>query len=694
MRSPWKWLTERKLRVDILTIFAILITFIFLAIIGYTYVKTSRLILNLGDVIIEKYTDSLVNKFDDYVSPSAFFDYSTVLLNDGWLDNSDTIKLSDFMQVLLKTHTQLTSAYIADGHDNMFIESRIYHDPKLITATEFITLAEIPNDTQFISESIFHKNGQSVLTATFKNAAGLKLGVKKDMLINYKPHEQPWFFGALNSSSKNWVVVDKYRDAPGVQMTVSQAITFQDHHIGVIAADVNIDVVTHYLQQYRVSKHSQTFIVDHAGRVIATLAHLKSSDDVLPRIADLNNPKLITVEHIFRSTGKRNFNFELNGVEYLAKIIPYALVKNVGWEIITIVPTSDFIGNAKKDYQNILLVSFLMLFTGLLLVLIFSYKISNPIMKLAKDTEQINNLIFDKPTIIKSHIFEIQVLTNAFNATKKVLSSFSKYLPKALTYKLIHAGTIANVGGERKIISILFSDIKNFTTIAEGIPPETLMSHISEYLNIFTQVIHQYQGNVDKFIGDAVMAFWGAPLDDPDYAEHACLATLMCHYKINKLNQAWEKMGNPVFHTRFGLNLGIVVVGNMGSFDRLNYTAIGDEVNLASRLEKINKLYGTQIIVSEAVYHACKDKFLFRPVDTVLAKGKTKSTAIYELMASINGPNEILATGELKELAKLTNDAFEAYHAKNFDLSKSIFTLIMKKFPNDPIASFYMKRIS
>lgn len=693
MNFKWRWLKRRKLRVDIVTIFAVLVTFISLSIIGYTYVKTSKLILDLGSNIIEKSIESVISKFNDYVSPSAFFDMSSAFLNNGWLDNENKDTLVDFMQVLLMTHPQLTSAYIADEYDNMFIQSRVYREPKTEMATLFLAFTDIPSETQSVSEIITRKNNKTFLRAIFKNAEGNIVGEITHRVIHFIPHNQAWFQGALKSSSHNWVIVDNYNDSSGVQMTISEAIKFHGKDMGVIGVDVNIDAVTGYLEEYRVSKHSETFVVDHANNVIAKVAQTKAKDTLLPRVEDLDNQRLTMAYHIFKSTGKRNFTFNLAGMDYIIKVAPYALIKDVGWEIITIVPVDDFIGETKENYRDILLFSFLMLFTGLLLVLIFSHKISRPIMKLAKETKQINNLDFERASIIKTHIYEIQILTDAFNAAKKALFSFSKYIPKALLAKLVHAGTIASVGGERKEMSVLFSDIRNFATVAEKISPEELMVHISEYLNIITQIIHRYHGNVDKFIGDAVMAFWGAPLDDLNHVSHACLAALSCRYHIGKLNESWKKQGKPLFYTRFGINTGVAVVGNMGSFDRLNYTAIGDEVNLAARLEQINKLYGTQIIVSEAVYLVCQNEFVFRPVDRVRLKGKSKETAIYELLAVNEGPQEIVVSEAQKELSQLTAMAYEAFHAEKIDLAKSLFQSILIKYPEDPVAVFYLKKM-
>ena len=259
--------------------------------------------------------------------------------------------------------------------------------------------------------------------------------------------------------------------------------------------------------------------------------------------------------------------------------------------------------------------------------------------------------------------------------------------------KLLHAGTIASVGGERKDISVLFSDIRNFTSVSENVAPEKLMMHVSEYLSVVTNIIHQCSGNVDKFIGDSVMAFWGAPLEDDQHIQHACLAALLCHREICILNEKWRSIDKPVFYTRFGVNTGMAVVGNMGSFDRLNYTAIGDEVNLTARLEQANKVYGTQIIVSEAVYQACHENLLFRPIDIFVAKGRTHATAIYELVAMKTGREDLLATAGQLELCKLTIAAFAAFQGGKMDIAFKLYKEILAKFPEDPVASYYLNRI-
>jgi len=185
----------------------------------------------------------------------------------------------------------------------------------------------------------------------------------------------------------------------------------------------------------------------------------------------------------------------------------------------------------------------------------------------------------------------------------------------------------------KKTIAILFSDIKNFTSIAEEMDPDQLTHLICEYFDELSKIIISNKGTIDKFIGDSIMAFWGAPLSEEKPCFHAAKSALISLHYLEILNAKWQSEGKPKLLTRFGIHIGEAIVGNIGSAERLNYTAVGDAINIASRLENINKIYGTKIIVSEDVYQFIKDQFVLRMLDHVTLKGKAKVSYIYELIA-------------------------------------------------------------
>jgi adenylate cyclase len=270
---------------------------------------------------------------------------------------------------------------------------------------------------------------------------------------------------------------------------------------------------------------------------------------------------------------------------------------------------------------------------------------------------------------------------------KRGLNSFKKYVPAQLVRQLIEANEDAVIGGQRRQLTLFFSDIADFTSISEVLRPRQLSSQLSLYFNEITKVIMEERGTVDKYIGDAVMAFWGAPVEIPGHAAAACRAALRVQARIDKLNQAWLAEGKPAFFTRIGLNTGEVIVGNMGSDERLNYTAIGDPVNLASRLEGINKTYKTQIIISHNTFELCKNEIEARILDFAQVKGKAEVIAIYELLAEKGD----IATVD-KEFYLQFSLAVQLYRSQHWDEAVEQFQQLSAKRPDDYPSEIFLKR--
>ena len=215
---------------------------------------------------------------------------------------------------------------------------------------------------------------------------------------------------------------------------------------------------------------------------------------------------------------------------------------------------------------------------------------------------------------------------------KTAMRALGKYVPIDLVQELYAANREPALGGEPRDLSLLFTDIRGFTTIAEGIAPDVLAPALGRYLEAMIAGVHSTGGTIDKFTGDGLMAFWNAPSMAPDHARRACEAVLACLETTDALfaSEAWA--GLPPLFTRFGLHVDEVLVGHFGAPDRLSYTAMGDGVNLASRLEGLGKQYGVATLASEAIVARTEGAFVFRRVDLVAVKGKTKGVAVYELL--------------------------------------------------------------
>jgi len=210
---------------------------------------------------------------------------------------------------------------------------------------------------------------------------------------------------------------------------------------------------------------------------------------------------------------------------------------------------------------------------------------------------------------------------------------FGRYVSKDVYQRLVDDPELARLGGERRQMTVLFSDIRGFTTVSEQSEPEAIVHILNEYLTAMVAIVFRHHGTVDKFVGDAVMALFGAPLDDPAHADHACAAALEMLDELRRLNARWAADGRAQIDIGIGINTGPMIAGNIGSDQIMSYTVIGDAVNLGARLESLNKDYGTRIIISDATRDRLTGRFDVRPLGEVVVKGKRQAVAVYELVA-------------------------------------------------------------
>ncbi len=260
---------------------------------------------------------------------------------------------------------------------------------------------------------------------------------------------------------------------------------------------------------------------------------------------------------------------------------------------------------------------------------------------------------------------------------KWISDAFSKYVAPEVVQQIIDNHEKLNLGGETRTITIFFSDIRGFTSISEALTAQQLVHLLNKYLTLMTDIVLDTKGVVDKYIGDAIMAFWGAPLDQPDHAFRAAHASLKMMNSLKEFQKVCVAEKLPHIDIGIGLNTGEAVIGNMGSYERFNYTAMGDTINLGSRLEGVNKQYGTNIVVSDATRDLIKSKYLTRKIDSITVKGKKIPITIYELVNS----HEEASAGE-KQFVKLFEQALRLYFKQNWDEASALFLEIKNKFKN------------
>ena len=337
-----------------------------------------------------------------------------------------------------------------------------------------------------------------------------------------------------------------------------------------------------------------------------------------------------------------------------------------------------------KDHENqYKLIVWLMSVAGGLVVLPlgfwFARRIREPLAQLAAEMERVKHFDLDSQVRVRSSVIEIDSMSTQLENMKRGLRSFRKYVPSDLVKDLIELDVDAELGGKKEVLTVFFSDIFNFTTMSEKMNPDVLVRFLGEYLSIVNRVLLQNNATVDKFVGDGVMAFWGAPRPISDHAVQACRAALACQALIDDLSDKWKKDGYDYnFHTRIGIHTGEVIVGNIGSPERMSYTVIGDAVNTTSRLENINKYYGTRVLITEQTWQQVQTQFATRLIDRVLVVGKTTPINIYELLATTEN-----VSPEVTRQVHQYSLAYDLYRQRNFTESARVLERLVEDCPHD-----------
>jgi len=410
---------------------------------------------------------------------------------------------------------------------------------------------------------------------------------------------------------------------------------------GVIAADLKLDTFSDFVNAQRPGARGIALIFDSAGALIAhpelkqfvASAMTHPSDPRLPNVREIDRGLVATVFKGWDGSDRYEGSVrDEDGTKYLYRLKHFSLDAEMGGHALLLAARDDFIPDIQRSH---LIATILALISGVAFipaVWFFGSRMSRSLKAITAEAGKLQTMAAPNPLPVASYIKEIQELGTTVNLAQRAVWSFAHFVPKEIVRGLLDKSISTDLGGVRQEITIVFTDVRGFTTIAESADPDTLMRQTSRYFTALTEAFLAEGGTVDKFIGDAVMVFWNAPHRQSDHVERACRAVLSAKKANEQLNIQFEAEGLPPFITRFGIHVAEAVVGNLGSDERMEYTALGTAVNLAARLEGLNKEYGTTILVSEQVYSRVPHRFRFRSVDTVVAKGMTTETRVYELV--------------------------------------------------------------
>ncbi len=521
-----------------------------------------------------------------------------------------------------------------------------------------------------------------------------------------------WYIKAKEAGRPIWTDARTIRLGAEAFPGITYAAPFYDKDgklLGVTTIDFNITTVSEFLAKNKVGKAGFAFIiekpVDGEPRVIAypkpeILTHAvtdsrgRTQYEFVPT-ESLGDDRVVRFMEKFSQislkhpgANLRTFDFTSEGTDYFGSYHLMTGKELPGWTIALVIPRDEIMGPVKRNNRQTLGIGLASFFVILIVSAWISIRISKPLGEIARETEAIGQFDLRAQPLGRSIFKEVDQLMVATQNMKSGLRSFQKYVPADIVRDILASGQETELGGRRETLTIFFSDIKGFTSISEVLSPESLVEQMAEYLEAMSHEIRQKPpGTVDKFIGDSIMAFWGAPTPNPDHAPSACRAALLCQERLGHLREKWKQEGKPLFFQRIGIYTGEVIVGNIGSETRMNYTVIGDAANIASRLEGLNKYYGTQIIIGQSTCELLKEEFILRPLDLVSVVGSTKGIKIYELFGEKENTDE-----QKVRVAELCATALELYLGRRWNEAMEHYKRVLELSPGDQPSIMMLER--
>jgi len=458
----------------------------------------------------------------------------------------------------------------------------------------------------------------------------------------YDARTRSWYRDTMNADRP--LVSSPYTSFSIGTPMITLSAPLHGHVHGVIAADLKLDTFSDLVHAQRPGEHGAAIIFDSFGVLIAHPDFARLVEDArtypshpqLPEISEIRSGLVGAVMR--RWDGGDRYEGSVHdedGRNYLFRLQKFSEGDEFSGYSLLLAAEDDFAQNVRTLQIRGIIIAVVASGCFVPAVWIFGSRMSASLKRITAQASRLRMLAAPDEAPVTSRVAEIGELGRTMAVARRSIWSFARFVPKDIVKGIIDSSISTELGGVRREVTILFTDVTNFTGIAEAADPDRLMHQTSRHLAALTDAFHAEGGTVDKFIGDSVMVFWNAPHLQPDHVERACRAALSARAASDALNVQFEAEGLPPFGVRLGVHVGDAVVGNVGSSERMNYTALGNTVNLAARLEGLNKQYGTTILVSEAVRKRVAHCFRFKAVASVIAKGMTTETRVYELVEAV-----------------------------------------------------------
>jgi adenylate cyclase len=484
--------------------------------------------------------------------------------------------------------------------------------------------------------------GPMPMRRVFEDEQGNKVGDIDLPDYGYDARKRGWYRDTMQTDRA--LVSSPYASFSIGTTMITLSAPLRGHARGVIAADLKLDKFSELVQARRPGEHGTAIIFDSFGALIAhpefarllDYARTHPSHPQLPEIGEIRTGLVGAILRKWDGGDRYEGSIRDNdGRDYLFKLQRFSQGEQFSGYSLLVASEDDFAQNVRDLEMRGIIVALLVGGCFLPVVWIFGSRMSASLKQITRQASRLRTLAAPDDAPVTSRIAEINELGRTMGVAQRSIWSFARFVPKDLVRGIIDGSIATELGGIRQVVTILFTDVTNFTGIAEAAHPDSLMHQMSRHFAALTEAFLAEGGTVDKFIGDSVMVFWNAPHPQLDHVERACRAALSAKAASAALNAQFEAEGLSPFAVRLGIHVGDAVVGNVGSVERMNYTVVGNSVNLAARLEGLNKEFGTTILVSEAVRKQAEHCFRFKAISSVIAKGMTAETLVYELVEEL-----------------------------------------------------------
>lgn len=488
---------------------------------------------------------------------------------------------------------------------------------------------------------------------------------------DYDPRKRPFWKTGQEHPEGGWSQPYQFVTTKAQGYSYVLADRGENGIAGYWAIDFQIDKLADYLQGLNIGREGMVYIVGEDGSIIAKSTPQNVSSHK-SRVDEFIEKKWGQHPQEERKSGFFDEKSEIFYINHFPK------ESGIPWSIVTVIRENDYLLPIRRSAYHSLLIGLVPCVFFLFLSAVFFGRISRRLKEISGEMDQAGNLMIDPSgrDLRPSRIREINIMNHSLRKMKVGLQSFAKYVPVDLINKLIASGRSAELGGEKADITVMFADMAQFTTLSEHIGPDEVAHIIEKFLTMSSKQVHKEKGIIDKFMGDAVMALWGVPEPIANAPLAACRAALQMQRIASE---------HVLMNHRIGINSGNAMIGNLGSEERMDYTAVGDTVNIAARLEKLNKKYETKILIGPYTAQAVKDQLLVRPVDWVMLQGRTNTLLVYELLM-----DKASAPQKLTQAVSTYAEALELYWNREFHKASQLFDEARQLFGGSDIPSFML----